>query len=122
MCLRKTKVDVRTQSVQRNLTILVGFRSRQLGAVQTARTTNLDAFGTAFHRRLDGTLHRPAERDTLHQLLRDRLGDQLCIDFWLTDLLDLDKHFLVAGDRREEILDLVDARRLFRRLLAGRGG
>ena len=109
MGLGESEINVCTQGVQWNFTVFVLFRSRQLGAVQTARTTNLDAFSTAFHRRLDGALHRPTERHTLHQLLRDRFGYQLRIHFRITDFFDLYQNFLVTGNLGENVLDFVDA-------------
>src|SRR3546814_8531065 len=42
------------------------------------------------HRVADGALHRAAEHDAALELLRDRLGDQLRVEFGLADLGDVD--------------------------------
>ena len=120
MGLGETVINVGTQRMKRNLAFLVLLGTGKLGAVQTARTTNLDAFRTAFHGGLDGALHRTAERDTLHQLLRNRLADQLRVDFHAADFLHFDQHFLVADDLGEDFLDLVKARAALRALFAFR--
>ena len=53
---------------------------------------DLDALGAQPHRVLHRALHGAAEHDALFELLRDRVGDQLRIDFRLADFLDVDVH------------------------------
>ena len=128
MGLGETIINIGTQRMKRNLAFLVLFGTGKFGTVQTARATNLDAFSTAFHGGLDGALHRTAERNTLHQLLCNRLADQLRINFNAADFLHFDQHFLVADDLGEDFLDLVKARAAlcalfaFRSAFSGGGG
>src|SRR5690606_28821889 len=68
----------------------VPFCTGDFDPVQTTGTHDLDALGTQTHGVLHGTLHRTTEHDALFQLLRDGIGDQLGISFWLADFFDID--------------------------------
>jgi hypothetical protein len=57
---------------------------------------------------LHGALHGTAEHDALFQLLRDRIGDQLRVDFRLADLLDIDVHLLHAHQPPQLGLERLD--------------
>src|SRR5690606_23737264 len=88
--LGEAVVHVRAQRVQRDATLAVPLRARDLGAVQAAGHVDLDAQRAQAHRVADGALHGAAEHDAALQLLRDRLGHQLGVQLGLADLGDVD--------------------------------
>src|SRR5690606_9041317 len=63
-----------------------------LDAVQTTGAHDLDALGTEAHGVLHRAFHGAAEHDALLELLGDRVGDQLGIDFGLAHFFDVDGH------------------------------
>src|SRR5438552_1533720 len=91
--LGKAVIDVGAQRMQRDPTLAIPFRARDLDAVQPARAHDLDALSAEPHRVLHRAFHRAAEHDPLFELLRDRVGDELGIDLGLADLLDIQAHF-----------------------------
>src|SRR5690606_29448031 len=76
-------------------------------AIQTTRAHDLDALCTQTHGILHGTLHRAAEHDALFELLRNRVGDQLRVDFRFAHFLDIDVH-RHAHDRLQLTLERLD--------------
>ena len=68
---------------------MIGFASGDLGAAQTAAAGALDALGAQTGRALDGLLHCAAEGDTLLELLRDVLSDELSVQIRGADLNDV---------------------------------
>src|SRR3546814_5409490 len=76
--------------MQRHAAFAIPLRTRDLGAVEAAGDVDLDAQRAQAHRVADGALHRAAEHDAALELLRDRLGDQLRVEFGLADLGDVD--------------------------------
>src|SRR5487761_2409595 len=110
--LGETIVDVRTQRMQRHAAFAVPLAPRDLDAVQPARAHHLDAVGAQPHRVLHRALHRTAEHDPLLELLGDRIGDELCIDLRLADLLDVEAdvathHLAQVGAQRLDVLALL---------------
>ena len=104
-------VHVRAQRVQRNAAFAIAFRTRDLGAAETAAAGDADAVGTQPHRRLHRTLHGAAERDTTLELVGNSLRDELGIDFRLADLDDVQRH-VRRGHRAERLAQLLDVRAL----------
>src|SRR5262249_7898910 len=104
---RETVVDVGTERLQRQLTVQVPLGARDLGAVQAARDTDLDAARAEAQRRLDRLAHGATERDALLELHRDRLGDELRVELGLLNLLDVDED-LAARALLDFLLQLVD--------------
>ena len=78
--------------MKRHTPFAVPLNTRNLGAVQAARTHDLDALGAQTHCVLHRTLHGTAEHDPLLELLRDRIGNQLRIRFGLANLFDVHMH------------------------------
>src|SRR5690606_34846009 len=76
--LSETVVDVSSQSVQRHAAFAVPLRTGDFRTVQAATDVDLDAQSTQTHRVADRALHRATEHNATLQLLRDRLGNQLC--------------------------------------------
>src|SRR6185503_12991424 len=58
------EVDVGAQRMQRHAAFAIPLHARDLGAAETARAIDADAFRAEPHRRLHGALHRAAERNT----------------------------------------------------------
>src|SRR5919112_5583293 len=104
-------IDVGAQRVQRHAALAIPFGARDLGAAEASRTCNADSLGAKAQCRLDGALHRPAERDAALELVGDALGDELGIDLRLADLDDVEAD--VARRNRPELLpQLLDVRAL----------
>src|SRR5690606_20865141 len=81
--------NVGTQRVKRYTTFAIPFGTCDFDTIQTASAHDLDALSTQTHGVLHGALHGTAEHDPLFKLLRDRVGDQLSIDFRLADFFDV---------------------------------
>jgi hypothetical protein len=77
--------------VERHATFAIPLTASDFRAVQTAERHDLDALGAETHCILHRTLHGATEHDALLELLGDRIGDQLSIDFRLADFFD-DSH------------------------------
>src|SRR3977135_2190928 len=82
-------IDVGAQRVERHAAFAIPFHARDLAPAETSRAVDADAAGAKPHRRLDGALHRAAKGHAAVELLRDRLSDQLRIEFRLPDLDDV---------------------------------
>src|SRR6478672_10751833 len=100
-------IDVAAQRVQRHPALAVPFGPRDLGAAETARAGDTNAFSTEAERRLNRALHGAAEGDAALELIGDALGDELCVDLRLADLDDIETHFR-AGHARQLFLELLD--------------
>src|SRR6202012_4973171 len=87
---RHAVIDVGAQRVQRHAAFAVPFHARDLGAAETARAVDTNAFGAEAHRRLHRALHGAAERDAALELLGDRFGDQRGVKFGLADFDNVD--------------------------------
>src|SRR5690606_22150555 len=74
---------------------------------ETASAGDLDTFGTKTHGGLNSTLHGAAECDATFELLRNRLGNQSCVDFRLAHLDDV-KVRLRVGHLRQLAAKLLD--------------
>src|SRR2546430_1300994 len=89
-CGRYPVIDVGAQRVQRHAAFAIPLHAGDLGAAETARAVDTNAFGAEAHRRLHRALHRAAERDAAFKLLRDRFGDQRGVELRLADFDDVD--------------------------------
>src|SRR6516162_11171536 len=105
-------IDVGAQRVQRHAALAIPFHACDFGAAEPPRAIDADAAGAKPHRRLHGTLHRPPEGDTTLELLRDRFGDELRVEFGLADFHDVDDHIAVS-QRRDFPAQLLDVGALF---------
>src|SRR5947207_5818458 len=76
--------------------------ARDLCAAKCPRAVDADAAGAEPHRRLHRSLHGAAEGDTALELLRDRFGDELGVEFRFPDLDDVDDH--IGGRERSDLL------------------
>src|SRR3954463_4615013 len=104
---RHPVIDVRPQRVQRHAALAIPLHARNFSAAQTARAVDANAFGAKPHRGLHGPRDRAAERDAALELLRDRFGDQRCIEFGLADFDDVDDD-IGGGDVGNPLAQLVD--------------
>src|SRR5712672_1612632 len=104
---RHAVIDVGAQRVQRHAAFAIPFHARDFGAAETARAVDTNAFGAETHRRLHRALHGAAERDAALELLRDRFGDQGCVELGLADFDDVDDD-VGGGDFGNALAQLVD--------------
>src|ERR1019366_4554828 len=111
MRLGETVIDVGAQRVQRQTSLQVPLRARDLIAVQAARDAHLDALASEAQRRIHGLAHGAAEADALFQLQRDVLRHQLRVQFRLVHFEDIDVH-IAARALGDLALQLVDLRAL----------
>ncbi len=80
--------------MKRHAAFAVPLGTCDFDAIQATGGHDLDALCAQAHRVLHGALHGAAEHDALFKLLRDRVGDQLRIDFRLAHFFDVhsDRH------------------------------
>src|SRR5581483_10307758 len=93
--LDEAVVDVGPDRVQRHAAFGVLLRTAHLGPAEAARALHLDAGRTRADRGGERALHRAPERHAVLQLLRDRLGDELRVEFGALDLVDVDVDVLL---------------------------
>ena len=107
--MRGAVVNVGAQRVKWHATFAVPLTAGDFNAVQATRGLDLDAHGTQTHGILHRTLHGAAEHDALFQLLRDRVSDQLGIDFRLAHFFDVHCHWHAQADGQFalEVLDVL---------------
>ncbi|MPM63254.1 hypothetical protein SDC9_110134 [bioreactor metagenome] len=74
--------------MQRHTTFTIPFATGDFCTVQTTGTHHLDTLGTEAHGVLHRALHGTTEHDALLELLGDRIGDQLGVDFRLADFFN----------------------------------
>src|SRR5271165_5446485 len=104
---RDAVVDVGAQRMQRHAAFAIPLEPGDFGAAEAARAVDADAFRAEPHRRLNGALHRAAERHAALELLGDRIRDQGRVDFGLAHLDDVDRDFR-GRQLRHLLAQLVD--------------
>jgi len=92
---------------------------RQSRRRRDGRAVDADALRAKPHRRLHGALHGAAERDAALELLGDRFGDQLRIEFRLADFEDVDDDVAI-GELGHHLAQLLDVGALLADHHAGR--
>ena len=102
-------VNVRAQRVQRHATVGIALGARHLGATQASGALHLDALGAGADRAGQRALHRAPERNSVLELLGDRLRDQPRVELGALDLEDVDLD-LLAGDPVKVTSKLIDLR------------
>src|SRR5512133_3812968 len=90
---RESPVDVGAKGVQRQTTLQIPLGARDFVSVQAARNANLDSLAAKAQSRIHRLTHGAAETNTLFELQRDVLGDQLCIELRLVHFLYVDEYF-----------------------------
>src|ERR1700757_2200929 len=110
--LGKAVVDIGAQRMQRHPALAIPLGARDLDAVQAPRAHDLDPLRAQAHGVLHGALHRPAEHDSLFELLRDRIRHELSVDLGLADLLDVEAdlrahHLAQVGAQGLDVLALL---------------
>src|SRR5690606_20781220 len=86
------EVDVGAQGVERNPAFAVPLAASHLGATEAALGFDSHAFGARLHGGGDGTLHRPAERDPVLELIGDAPGQQRGVEVGILDFVDVELH------------------------------
>src|ERR1035437_10079234 len=99
---REAVVDVGLERVEREATLLIPLRPRDLGAIQAAAAADLDSLRAEAEGRLHALLHRAAKRDAALELHRDRLGNELRVGLGALDL-----GVVGGGSRAEPLLQPV---------------
>src|SRR5699024_6713807 len=91
-------VDLGTERVQRNATLVVALGATHLRAAQATGANNLDALDLRLtHCTLDRLAHSTAECNTVHQLLGDGLSHQLSVGINVLDFV-VDARDLLSGE------------------------
>ena len=103
--LAVSEVDIGTKRVQRHAAFAVPFSPCDFRAAQTAGDVDTNADRAETQRRLNRTLHRPAERNAALKLLSNAFGDQRRVNFGLADF----DHVQVNFRRRQTCKFRTDA-------------
>src|SRR5699024_5390151 len=99
-------IDIGTESMQRDASLLVGFAAGHFGAAHTAGYLDFDTLGPHTHRRSDGGLHGTAVRYAAFELTGDVVGHNHRIHLRTLHLEDVYLHFL-AGEFLELFFQFV---------------
>src|SRR3982074_1636169 len=95
--LEEAVVDVGAQRVQRDTAVVVVLRAGHLGTAETTTALHADALDLRrAHRRLKRLTHRAPEGNTVGQLLRDTLGDELGVGLGVLDLENVQLNLLLG--------------------------
>jgi hypothetical protein len=105
----KAVVDVGAERVQRYAAVRVALGSRHLGAAEAPGNLDPHALRPRSDRARQRALHRATERNSVLELLGDRLRYQPRIELGTLDLEDVDLDLLV-GDAVQVAAQLVDLR------------
>src|SRR3989304_799917 len=100
------KIHIGAQGLQRDTSITQPHIARHFRTAQTTTYHDLDAFGTLFHRLLDGALHRPTISNASLKLISNISRHQHGICIRRTDFLDIKIHFF-ADKSFETLTDLL---------------
>ena len=95
MCLSGAVVNVSTDGLQRNGALVIGLASCDFCAAQTAGNTGLDPLCAQTHSTTDGLLHCTSEGNTVLQIQRNLLSNQLSIHIRLLNFNDVDSNLLL---------------------------
>ena len=79
--------------MQRHAAFAIPFFTSDFDTVQTTTGHDLDTLAPKRICVLHRTFHRATEHNTFFQLLRDRISDQLSVDFWLANFFDIYVHW-----------------------------
>jgi hypothetical protein len=89
-------VDIHPQRMQRGPALFDLLRTRDLSAAQTTGNLDLDPFGAHPQRGSDRHLDGPLVIDTVFDLARDGVSDDIRIQFRPADLQDIDLHVILT--------------------------
>ena len=89
-CFCKAVVDISSQRLQRDGTLVVVLAARDFCAAETTGNGNLDTLCTELHRSADGHLHCTAEGNSFFQLSSDVFSNELCIQVGALDFDNID--------------------------------
>ena len=95
MCLCEAIVDICTNGLQRDGTLVVALRTCDFCTAKSAGNLSLDTLCAQTHCTADRLLHCTAEGDTVLQIQCDLFSNQLCIHIRLLDFYDVDINLLV---------------------------
>ena len=98
LCLFEAVVDVGTESLKRNGSLVIRFLSGDFGTAYAAGNLNFDTLCAELHGTADSHFHGSAEGSSLFELCRDAGGDELSVQVGVLDLNNVD------DDRTAELL------------------
>ena len=107
VCSCYAVVDVSTESLKRDCTLVIALGTSDLGTAQTASYHGLDTLSAGLHGSADNGLHSTSEGNTALELLRDVLCNELSVHIGVLYLDDLDV-YLLAGELLHLSLELVN--------------
>jgi hypothetical protein len=91
-------VERDAEGLKRDFTFAVAFSTCDVSTTEAACATNANSFCAKFHGGLNGAFHGSAESDTTLKLDCDLLGDELCVEFRLTDFENVEFDLGVFAD------------------------
>jgi hypothetical protein len=109
VCFRQAIIDIGTQRMQGNFPLYLFLCASDFRPTQASADNNSYTLGICAHCLLHRLLHRTTERDTLLQLFRDTTPYQVGIQFWLTNLDNVQPHALLGLclQQRAQLIDLL---------------
>src|SRR5262249_41447287 len=108
ICFSEPVIDRRAQGVQRNLSLAIPFRARNFSSVEPTRTAQPNSFCAKVYRSLHGFLHGTAIGNPPLDLQRYIFCDELSVEFWRLDFLDIDLDLFALGHFRNFFRHLFD--------------
>jgi hypothetical protein len=94
----KSVIDWHPQGLQGHLALAIPLGACNVAASKATCTADPDALGTEVHRSLQGPLHGATETNPTLKLHRHVFGHELCIEFGLPHLDDVDLDLVTLAD------------------------
>ena len=116
----KAVIDIGTERLQRNGTLLIMLGTRDFRTVETTADLNLNALSACVHSLAHRLFHSTTEERALFELCRNTLGKQLRVEVGVLDFYDIDIYLFAARQLFEVLFKLVDADVLLPDYLAGK--
>jgi hypothetical protein len=109
MCFRQTIVYISTQRMQGYLPLHLFFTTSDFSSTKSSPNDDANALCICTHCFLHRLLHCATKRDALLQLLRNTPPNQVCIQFRLANLYNIQTHALFGFrlERRTQLIYLL---------------
>src|SRR6201992_988842 len=104
---RHAVINIGAQRMQRHPPLAIPFHPGDFSAAETTRAVDTNTLGPKKHRRSHRALHGTAECDAALELLRDRFGNQGCVELRLADFDNVDDD-IGRSDVGDALAQLVD--------------
>jgi hypothetical protein len=93
MCFSKAKINIGSDGLQGNLSLVHNLLARNFGIAQTAGGADADTLGSRLHGAEDCLFHRSPIGNTPLNLVSNGPADEIGIQFRLADFTDIEADF-----------------------------